>query len=88
MFDLNDQPTFYSHCKNNNMDLKLWEKKENSFKELLNIPIRLHPFYDTFSNQKLSNQFYKEQVKLLLIAFQRNDNRTRLRYLDAHIFIY
>lgn len=44
------------------MDLKLWEKKENAFKELLNIPIRLHPFYDTFSDPKLVNKFYKEKV--------------------------
>lgn len=44
------------------MDLKLWEKKENSFKELLNIPIRLHPFFETFSNPKIASQFHKEKV--------------------------
>lgn len=61
MFEVDDL-TFYSHCKNNNMDLKLWEKKENSFKELLNIPIRLRPFFDTFSNPKIASQFHKEKV--------------------------
>lgn len=73
MFELND-PTFHSHCKNNNMDLKLWEKKENSFKELLNIPIRLQPFYETFSNPKLINQLYKEKVKTSYTHFHYSEN--------------
>lgn len=61
MFELND-PAFYNHCQNNNMDLKLWEKKDNSLNELLNIPVTLHPFYDAFSNPNVLNQFYKEKV--------------------------
>lgn len=64
MFEVND-PKLYSHCKNNNMDLKLWEKKENSFKELLNVPIQLQCFYDTFGNPKNASQFYKEKVNEL-----------------------
>lgn len=61
MFEMNDL-TFFSQCKNKNMDLKLWEKKENSFKELQNIPVKLHPFFDTFSNPKVATQFYEEKV--------------------------
>ncbi|KAG4069721.1 hypothetical protein HA402_002300 [Bradysia odoriphaga] len=67
MFEVND-PKLYSHCKNNNMDLKLWEKKENSFKELLNIPIQLRPFFDTFGNPKNASQFYKEKMPVVSLT--------------------
>lgn len=71
MFEVND-PKLYNHCKNNNMDLKLWEKKENSFKELLNIPIQLHPFFDTIGNSKNASQFYKEKVIDVTTTFLSN----------------
>ncbi|XP_037032817.1 uncharacterized protein LOC119071860 [Bradysia coprophila] len=67
MFEVND-PKLYSHCKNNNMDLKLWEKKENSFKELLNIPIQLRPFFDTFGNPKNASQFYKGKMPVVSLT--------------------
>lgn len=47
------------------MDLKLWEKKENSFKELLTVPIKLHPFFDSFSNPKIANHIHEESMPVV-----------------------
>lgn len=89
MFEMNDL-TFYSHCKNNNMDLKLWEKKENSFKELLNIPIELHPFFETFSNPKIATQYHKEKVSKCSIYSSTSVLQQLLNFshLDACDFSY
>ncbi|KAJ6630903.1 C2 domain-containing protein 3, partial [Pseudolycoriella hygida] len=61
MFEV-DSPTFYHNFKNNWMDVKVWEKYEDSFRQLINIPLSLHPFFETFSNPKLADEFFKEKM--------------------------
>lgn len=68
------------------MELKLWEKKENSFKELLTIPIKLLPFFNAYSNPIIANQFHKEKVSEKLKRFL--NRLLKCHHSDARCIIH